>query len=165
MLIFFSNSRITGSSSTAFIFSASVMKYGRQIAAVDAHPFDHLHHRLGPLGFLDRCRPLRANLFERVGNGLADTAVVVSRDRGDLDPLFVVGHGSRELLQLSDDGVERAIEAALQSRSRWRRRQYFARLRENIAAASSVDVVVPSPTTSPVRSAACRMTWAPRFSS
>ena len=55
---------------------------------------DHLHHRLGPLGFLDRCRPLRADFFERVGDGLSDTAVVVSGDRRDLDSLFVVRHRS-----------------------------------------------------------------------
>ena len=86
----------------------------RQIATIDAHPFDHFHHRLGPLGFFDRCRPLRADFFERVGNGLSDTGFVVSGDRRDLDSLFVVRNGSRELFQVSHDCVERAIESALQ---------------------------------------------------
>ena len=86
----------------------------RQIAAVDAHPFDHFHHRLGSLGFLDRCRALRADLFERVGNGLADPGIVVSGDRRDLDSLLVVRNRSRQLFEVRDDRVERAIESALQ---------------------------------------------------
>ena len=114
MLIFFSYRRIERFLEDGLHLLGVGNEIRRQIATVDAHPFDHLHQRLGPLGFFDRCRALRADFFERVGNGLADTAVVVGGDRRDLDSLLVVRHGSRELLQASHDCVERAIESALQ---------------------------------------------------
>ena len=79
--------------------------------------------------------------------------VVMGGDGRDLHALRVIGHGPRELAQPGDDDLEPAVEAALQVDG--------ARTGGNVpdpvgemAVASSVDVVVPSPTSSPVRSAA-----------
>ena len=114
MLIFFSYSRISGSSSTAFIFSVSVMKYGDRYPRSIRIPSTTSTVRLGAFGFLDRRRAFGADLLERVGHDLADARVVVSGDRRDLHALLVVGDRPRELFQARDDGMERAIEAALQ---------------------------------------------------
>ena len=79
--------------------------------------------------------------------------VVMGRDGRHLHALRVVGHRPREFAQPRDDELEPAVEAALQIDGARAGGDVPDAVGVN-GGASSVDVVVPSPTSSPVRSAA-----------
>jgi hypothetical protein len=87
---------------------------GRDVALVELHAFDQLERGLGRLRFLDRDDAVLADLVHRLGEELADRAVVVGRDRRDLLDLLVLLHGARELLDLSDRRLDRLVDAALE---------------------------------------------------
>ena len=57
---------------------------GRQVAAVELHPLDHLDGGLVAAAFFDGDHAVLADLAERVGQHVADRGIVVARDRGDL---------------------------------------------------------------------------------
>ena len=67
----------SGSSSTASMRLRIGDEVGREEAAVELHPFDHLESGLGCLRFLDRDHAFAADLFHRVGDEFADGRVVV----------------------------------------------------------------------------------------
>ena len=111
--IFFSKIRIRAFSRTASILSASVTKYGREVAAVELHPLDDLEGRLEALGLLDRDDAVLADLVHRLGDDLADLLVAVGGDGADEGDLL----GVDALLELVDrlDGLLHGdLDAALE---------------------------------------------------
>ena len=64
---------------------------GAQEPAVELHALDHVHGRLEALGLLDGDHAVGANLLEGIGQLLADRAVVVGGDRGNLGDLLLAG--------------------------------------------------------------------------
>ena len=111
---FFSCSRITGSSSTAIIFSALVTKYGDEVAAVELHALDDVEFGLGGLGFLDGDDTLVADLLHGVGDHLADRGFAVGRNGADLGDFGVRRNGLLGLAEVLDDFGHGQIDAALQ---------------------------------------------------
>ena len=87
---------------------------GRQVAAIELHPFHDFELGIGGLGLLDRDHALVADLLHRVGDHLADLLVAVGRDRGDLGDLFGGLHLPRAAFDVFDDGRRCDIDAALQ---------------------------------------------------
>ena len=157
---------MSGSSSTHSIRSGSVTKYGERIAAVELHPLDDLDRRLGALGLLDRDRrPSPPTLLD------------ARRRRARRSSRRCAPRSSRSAP--SPCGSRPGATAPCSVATATRSPRSSPRLRSialapaatlrtpsaKIACASSVDVVVPSPTASPVRSAAWRIIWTPRFSS
>ena len=67
----------------------------REIAAVELHALDDVELGLERLRLLDRDHAFVADLLHRLGDHLADLAVVVGRDRADLGDLGV----GRDLLR------------------------------------------------------------------
>jgi hypothetical protein len=67
--------------------SASVTKYGREVAAVELHALDHFERRVEALGLLDGDDAVLADLLHRLGDDLADLLVVVGRDGADVRDL------------------------------------------------------------------------------
>ena len=64
--------------------SGSVTKFGREEAAVELHALDDVDLGLEALAFFDRDDAVLADLLEGVGHDLADLAVVVGADGGDV---------------------------------------------------------------------------------
>ena len=136
---------------------------GREVAAVELQPFDHLEGRLHALRFLDGDDAVLADLLHGFGDDPADGLVVVRRDGADLRD-HVAGHRLRLRLQRRDDGLDGLLDAALDAARAGAGGDVldaFAkdRLREHVA------VVVPSPATSEVLLATSFTICAPRFSS
>src|SRR5258706_11582449 len=87
---------------------------GREVTAVELHPVYRLQRGLEALGFLDRDHAVLADLVHRVGDLVADFSVAVGGNRGDLLDILPARGGHRNLLQLGDDRLDRALNAALQ---------------------------------------------------
>lgn len=118
---------------------------GRQLAAVELHAVDNLELCFEALGLFDRDDPLVAALEHRVGNHLADLAVVVGRDGAYLGDLDTGRAPLRHRLGVCD---ERATTAM--SIPRFRSIGFIPaakafELSRTIAWARTVAVVVPSP--------------------
>ena len=74
------------------------------------------------LGFLDGDRAVLADLVHRVGDDFADRGVPVGRNGRDLRDLGAVADLLRDLRQFGDDGFDGLVDAALETKSGWRRR-------------------------------------------
>ncbi len=61
-----------------------LMKYARQVAAVELHAFDDIQLVVEARALFNRDHAFLADLLHRVGNGLADRLVGVRGDRADL---------------------------------------------------------------------------------
>ena len=85
---------------------------GREVAAVELHAFDHFERGFERLGFLDGDDAVLAHLLHRLGDDLADRRVAVGGDHADLRH-HVARHGTRHLLDLLDDDLDRLLDAAL----------------------------------------------------
>src|SRR5882762_6487667 len=86
----------------------------REVAAVELHAVDRLQRGLEALGFLDRDHAVLADLVHRIGDLVADFGVAVGGNRGDLLDVFPARRGHGDLLQLGDDSLDGALDAALQ---------------------------------------------------
>src|SRR5213079_1199443 len=86
----------------------------REVAAVELHAVYRLQRGLEALGFLDRDHAVLTDLVHRVGDLVADFSVAVGRNRGDLLDVLPARGRHRNLLQLGDDGLDGALDAALQ---------------------------------------------------
>ena len=75
---------------------------GREVAAVELHAFDPFGLGLEALAFIDGDDAVLADLFHRVGEELADFAVVVGGDRGDVGHLALFLDLDRHLRELLD---------------------------------------------------------------
>src|SRR5262249_27226422 len=87
---------------------------GREIAAVELHPFDDFELGLERLGLFDRDHALVAALLAGAGDHLADRVVAVRRDAAHLGDL---GRGADllgALLDVLDHGRDRDVDAALE---------------------------------------------------
>src|SRR5262249_48284199 len=75
-----------------------------EVAAVELHAFDDVDRRLQALALFDRNDAVLADLCETVGHDLADGAVVVGRDGGDVDDVVGLPDVDRpgDLLELFD---------------------------------------------------------------
>ena len=134
------------------------------IAAIELHSLHDLEHGLGRLRLLDRDDAFVADLLHRVGDQLADGRIVMGGDRRHLGLLLRVATGRDSSFRASIGRLAAAVEAALEVDG--------ARARDHVAHAVGEHRMgqdgrraVPSPTMSPVFSAACRSICAPRFSS
>src|SRR6476659_5490329 len=85
-----------------------------EIAAVELHAVDRLERGLEPACFLDRDHAILADLLHRLGDQIADLAVVVRGDGTDLRDLLLAGRWNADALELLDDRRNRAIDAALE---------------------------------------------------
>ena len=92
------------------------------------------------------------------------SGVIVGRNGRDLGLLGFRLDGTRHRMKRRNRGVRGPVEPALEIDGAGARHD-VANAVGKIAWARMVEVLVPSPTTSPVLSAAWRSTWAPRFSS
>jgi hypothetical protein len=79
---------------------------GRQVAAIELHPFDDVEFGFGGLGLLDR--------DHRLSDHLADRLVAIGRDRADLGDLVGGVHLLGAVLDVLDDGGRRDIDASLE---------------------------------------------------
>src|SRR5229473_1018664 len=112
---------------------------GREIAAVELHPFDDVEFGLQALGLLDRDHAFIADLLHRLRDHLADLAFAIGRDGADLGDLFferflmswTTASTARSTPRFRSIGFIPAATALAPSRT--------------IAWASTVAVVVPSP--------------------
>ena len=86
---------------------------GRQITLVELHAFDHVERGLDGLRFLNRDGPVFSYLVHRVGDDLANAAVPVGGNGGDLFDFRFVLHLLGDLVELLDGGGDRLIDAAL----------------------------------------------------
>ena len=89
-------------------------KYGRNVAAVELHTFDHFELGLERLCFLDRDHAFVADPLHRIGNETADLRIAVGRDGADLGDLLVRGDVLGILLEVRDNGFDREVDAALE---------------------------------------------------
>src|SRR5262249_20086767 len=85
----------------------------RGVAAVELHALDHLELRFEPFRLLDRDDAFLADLVHGLGDDLADRGVVVGRDGPDLRDLLLLLGGLGEALQLRDETLYGAVDAAL----------------------------------------------------
>ena len=95
--------------------SLVVHEVRRQIAAVELHPLNDVHLRVGGLAFLDGDDSiLGPDLLHRLGQLLTDLPVVVGGDGGHLgDRLVVLGVDRLgELVQFIDDLFDALLDAA-----------------------------------------------------
>src|SRR6185437_1046310 len=86
----------------------------RQVAAVELHALDHVQLVLQTRTFLDRDHAFLADFLHRGGDDVADVGVGVGRDRADLRDFLVVRGRVGHLLQLTDGGRNRLVDATLQ---------------------------------------------------
>ena len=84
----------------------------REVALVELHAFDELERGLGRLAFFDRDHAVLADLFHRVGQEVADHAVVVRADRADVGDFFLAGDLLRHLVEMLDRGGDGLLDAA-----------------------------------------------------
>src|SRR5215468_8361474 len=87
---------------------------GRDVAAVELHALDHFELRLERLCFLGRDHALVADLLHRIGDETTNLCIAVGRDSADLGDLLVRGDILGVLLKISDNGLDRKIDAALE---------------------------------------------------
>jgi hypothetical protein len=87
---------------------------GREVTAIELHPFHDVEFGLGGLGLLNRDDALVADLFHGVGYHLANRLVSVGRDRADLGDFFGGLDLLRPAFDVLDDGRRRDIDAALE---------------------------------------------------
>jgi hypothetical protein len=139
---------MSASSSTASHLLGIGHEIRREVATLKLEPFNNFHRRFRALGFFDRRRAFGAHLLDRLRNELTDFRIVVGRNRSDvlLFPLPCTERDCARSTSMAPAAIFRTPSATM-------------------AWARSGDVVVPSPTASPVRSAAPRSICAPRFSS
>src|SRR6185312_4166424 len=86
----------------------------RQVAAIELHAFDDVQLVLEARAFLDRDHAFLADFLHRGGDDVADVGVGVGRDRADLRDFLVVRGRVGHLLQLTDGGRNRLVDATLQ---------------------------------------------------
>ena len=86
----------------------------RQVAAVELHALDRLQRGLETLGLFHGDDAVLANLFHRIGDQLADFRIVVRGDGADLGNLLLARGRGGDLLQLFDNGLNRAVDALLE---------------------------------------------------
>ena len=86
---------------------------GRKVAAVELHAFDDIEAGVHALGFLDGDHPVLAHLVHRVGDEVADVAVVVRRGAGDLGDLLVALDVLGRLFDDADHRFDGGVDAAL----------------------------------------------------
>jgi hypothetical protein len=137
---------------------------GRDVAAVELHAFDDLEHGFGGLGFLEVMTP-SSPIFSMAS---ATSSPIVSSLCAEMVATWAFS--VRE--PTGRDRLRSLSTATFRPRSRPRLMSMAlapaTTLRTpsaKIAWARMVEVLVPSPTASPVRSAAWRSIWAPRFCS
>ena len=87
---------------------------GRDVAAVELHAFDHFELGLERLCFLDRDHAFVADLLHRIGDETTNLRIAIGRDSADLGDLLVRGDVLGVLLEVSDNGLDRKIDAALE---------------------------------------------------
>ncbi len=105
--------RMYGSSRTASMRSGSVMKYGRDVALVEAHALGELELEAEGVALLDGDDAFLADLVHRLGDDLADGGVTGGDGGGGGDLLLgldVLG----ELGQLLRHGRDGGLDAPLQ---------------------------------------------------
>ena len=136
---------------------------GRDVALVELHALGEVELERGAVGLLDRDDAVLADLVERLGDELADRAVLRGDGR-DVRDLVLAGRPARatssrrsltavtalSMPRLRSIGAPPAVTTLRPSRT--------------IACARTVAVVVPSPATSLVLVATSLASWAPRFS-
>jgi len=82
-----------------------------QIALVELHAFHDIQGRLDALGFLDRDRPVLADLVHRLRDDFADGGLAVGRDGADLRDFFAVLHLLALLFKGLDHRFGRRVDA------------------------------------------------------
>jgi hypothetical protein len=87
---------------------------GRDVAAVELHALNHLELGLKRFCFLDRDHAFVTDLFHRIGNETANFRIAVGRDSADLSDLLVRGDILGVLPEVSDNGLDGKIDAALE---------------------------------------------------
>ena len=87
---------------------------GRQVTAVELHAVHGLQGGLEALGLFDGDDAVLAHLLHRLGDQVADLAVVVGGDGADLGDLLLAGRGDREALERLGDGLDGPVDAPLQ---------------------------------------------------
>ena len=87
---------------------------GAEVAAVELHALDDLELGLQALGLLDRDDAFLADLVHGAGQDLADLGVAIGADGADLGHLGGVLGGPAHVLELSDDGLDGPVDAALE---------------------------------------------------
>ena len=87
---------------------------GREIAAVELHPFDDVEFRLEALALLDRDHAFVADTLHGLGELCADLGVAIGRDGADLRDLSVGGDLLGFGAQLLDGGGNRLVDTAPQ---------------------------------------------------
>src|SRR5208282_6089731 len=95
----------------------------RQIAAIEAHPFDQIEHRLEAARLFDGDHAFLADLVHRVGNNFADRVVAIGRYRRDLLQPLALLHRPRHLLDRCDRLEHRSVDSAPQFHRGESRRQ------------------------------------------
>ena len=96
----------------AIHFGRPIDEIGRNKALVELHTVDELDGRLHRLAFFDRDHAVFADLFQRLGQQLADRHVVVGADRSDLGNFLRVLHRPAHLLQLLERGFDGFVDPA-----------------------------------------------------
>ncbi len=105
---------MTGSSSTALHAVGVGDEVGREVAAVELHAFDQVEFGLHRLRLLDRDDAVLADPVHRLGDQLADLAVVVGGDGRDVRQLLLTLDLLRELFEFGGGGLDAELDAALQ---------------------------------------------------
>ena len=85
----------------------------RQVAAIELHAFDPLLFGLKALAFVDGDDSVFANLAHRIGEKVADFAIVVTGDRSHIGHRFLVLDLDGHLVQFSGDVRNGGFDAAL----------------------------------------------------
>jgi hypothetical protein len=91
-----------------------VMKYGREVAAVELHALHHVELGLQRLGLLDGDHALVAHLLHGLRQHAADFRVAVGRDGAHLGDLVVGGHLLGVLPEVRHNGFHCHVDAALE---------------------------------------------------
>ena len=87
---------------------------GRQVAAVELHPFDDFDLGLEALVLFDGDDAFVADLLHRVGDEAADLGFAIGRDGADLGDFVAVLDGARGALDLGHDLLHGEVDAALE---------------------------------------------------
>ncbi len=86
---------------------------GRQVAAVELHPLDHVQRGLHRLRLLDGDHALLAHLLHRPREDVADDSLAVGADRRDLSDVSLASGGLGLRLEARDDRANGCGDAAL----------------------------------------------------
>ena len=86
---------------------------GREVALVELHALGEVELERGAVGLLDGDDAVLADLVERLGDELADRAVLRGDGR-DVGDLVLAGHVAGDLEQAVADGLDGRVDAALE---------------------------------------------------